>query len=672
MKKNILFTSLLVLSYVSNAQINPCATVQKDFQIWSTELPRVELDPINHYLFPRAITYVPMHYHIVTDDNGKNGYPISLLHFIHNDLNSDFERNKIDIRFYLDTVSYIKSSQYFDIVKPEDDQLMAQYNTLKHFNAYLVNNPNGACGYVTAFPIMANPPSKRGGIFIQASNLSYDCSNPGNKTLPHEVGHWLNIYHTFTGWEGKGSYPPNLTTHPYSEWENKARTGSGANCATKGDGFCDTDPDYINTRWNCPYSGTPMQDPTGATISMTQPGKNFMSYSNDACSDTFTPQQRTKMLQAMDEFDERKDLKLIPVPNLNPIPNFSFYSPKYNSSVTARVSSKNFSLRFNSVPNATKYVVCLTKDPSGSAATYKPAFNFIPPIVQPNTPLNFSFDTIISDTFLNIPQTYFGLAANNNYYYWQVRAYNKLYSTTIPVQGFRVYNLNVTIKVTPPKCFGESSGSFEILDSSGITINYKLDGVATTLKNFTNKPAGNYVIEATTPDNNVVKYDVILQNPTPISATTTYPGNFTATLNASGGTAPYTYTWSNGKTGASQTGLAAGSYNITITDSKGCQLSEYAVKINAAGGNGTVGIQSVDISNLDLYPNRVQLGESITIGSHESSITMDIYDMEGKLVQSLNLDKSQEKFQWTIEQKGFFLVKIKSKSMEKTVKIESY
>ncbi len=45
----------------------------------------------------------------------------------------------------------------------------------------------------------------------------------------------------------------------------------------------------------------------------------------------------------------------------------------------------------------------------------------------------------------------------------------------------------------------------------------------------------------------------------------------TATINPTGGTGPYTYTWSPGSlTGASQTGLAAGTYTINGTDANSC------------------------------------------------------------------------------------------------------
>ncbi len=46
-----------------------------------------------------------------------------------------------------------------------------------------------------------------------------------------------------------------------------------------------------------------------------------------------------------------------------------------------------------------------------------------------------------------------------------------------------------------------------------------------------------------------------------------------ASVNPSGGTAPYTVSWSNGGSGNSITGLSAGNYQYTITDSDGCSAS---------------------------------------------------------------------------------------------------
>ncbi|MBC6992536.1 SprB repeat-containing protein, partial [Lewinella lacunae] len=44
----------------------------------------------------------------------------------------------------------------------------------------------------------------------------------------------------------------------------------------------------------------------------------------------------------------------------------------------------------------------------------------------------------------------------------------------------------------------------------------------------------------------------------------------TLTVVATGGTLDYTYLWSNGQTTATATGLAAGTYTVTVTDANGC------------------------------------------------------------------------------------------------------
>jgi hypothetical protein len=59
--------------------------------------------------------------------------------------------------------------------------------------------------------------------------------------------------------------------------------------------------------------------------------------------------------------------------------------------------------------------------------------------------------------------------------------------------------------------------------------------------------------------------------------------NGSATANASGGTSPYTYNWSNGGTTQSISNLSAGNYSVTVTDSKGCTATASTTINNTSG-----------------------------------------------------------------------------------------
>lgn len=71
----------------------------------------------------------------------------------------------------------------------------------------------------------------------------------------------------------------------------------------------------------------------------------------------------------------------------------------------------------------------------------------------------------------------------------------------------------------------------------------------------------------------------------------------TATTTPAGGTAPYTYLWSNGDTTANATGLAAGSHTVTVTDTNGCTVTD-SVEIGTM-----ISVLGNLESALEIYPN---------------------------------------------------------------------
>ena len=50
-------------------------------------------------------------------------------------------------------------------------------------------------------------------------------------------------------------------------------------------------------------------------------------------------------------------------------------------------------------------------------------------------------------------------------------------------------------------------------------------------------------------------------------------------LTIAGGTAPYTYLWNDGNTSKDRTGLAPGTYSVTLTDTNGCKITQSGISI---------------------------------------------------------------------------------------------
>ena len=91
-----------------------------------------------------------------------------------------------------------------------------------------------------------------------------------------------------------------------------------------------------------------------------------------------------------------------------------------------------------------------------------------------------------------------------------------------------------------------------------------------------------------------VSKEITITQPTPLELTIVaeklvcYDGKVQLTANVSGGTSPYTYSWSNGETTQMIT-VGAGSYTVTVKDANGCMISKNVeVKVPTCDGFTTV------------------------------------------------------------------------------------
>lgn len=142
--------------------------------------------------------------------------------------------------------------------------------------------------------------------------------------------------------------------------------------------------------------------------------------------------------------------------------------------------------------------------------------------------------------------------------------------------------ITATPTATPVNCFGTATGSISLAVSGGTSPYTFLWNDGTATQNRTNLNAGTYSVTIRDANNctQSVSNITVSQPPSGLSiSTTTTPttcggSNGTITATVTGGTTPYTYDWSGTPTGdgtANITNLAAGSYGLTVTDSKGCQ-----------------------------------------------------------------------------------------------------
>jgi hypothetical protein len=138
------------------------------------------------------------------------------------------------------------------------------------------------------------------------------------------------------------------------------------------------------------------------------------------------------------------------------------------------------------------------------------------------------------------------------------------------------------ISNTSPGC-GQSNGSATVTANGG-TSPYTYIWSTTPVQSgitATGLSAGTYTVTVVDNTNCSVTISTTLVNPNGPSAicSNTAPGcglsNGTATVSPSGGTGPYSYTWSTSpvQTGITATGLTAGTYTVTVTDNNNCSTT---------------------------------------------------------------------------------------------------
>jgi hypothetical protein len=239
-------------------------------------------NPTSEYA-PNFVYEIPVVVHVIKKSNGQGNISAAMVQSQIDILNEDFGAipgsngaNGFDcgIQFKLATVdpsgnptsgiTYSTSNTWFNDGGGYWNTLA--WDTNQYLNIY-TNSADGALGYVPDIPQGGIVGSKADRVVILWSSFGENgpIGAPFNlgRTVTHEVGHYLGLYHTFDG-----------------------GCGSVSACYTSGDLICDTNRES-SPNFGCGASST--------SCSSLDPVHNYMNYSDDSCMWEFSEEQARRM-----------------------------------------------------------------------------------------------------------------------------------------------------------------------------------------------------------------------------------------------------------------------------------------------------------------------------------------------------------------------------------------
>lgn len=243
--------------------------------------------------------YVPIHFHLVGDANGNGKHKeIKILEQLCK-LNEAYL--PANIQFYLSAHPthglFDKSINHNGVYNDQSNALLM--NLRRHHNAinvYVVQEPvsgNNNPGIVLAYYSPLHD-------WIVSRKTETNGIVP-NSTMPHEVGHFFSLSHTFLGYECNPFDGVDDPTWNIAPVMSPCAAGvaterqNGTNCATAADEICDTPPDYnfgLISSGCGEYNGIAL-DPLGTPVDPME--NNFMGYFAGCSPYAFTPDQMDVM-----------------------------------------------------------------------------------------------------------------------------------------------------------------------------------------------------------------------------------------------------------------------------------------------------------------------------------------------------------------------------------------
>ena len=218
--------------------------------------------------------------------------------------------------------------------------------------------------------------------------------------------------------------------------------------------------------------------------------------------------------------------------------------------------------------------------------------------------------------------------------------------------------LSVSGVVNASDCFGGSSGSISISVTGGTSnYTYQWDN-GSTLSQLNNLSSGDYTVTITDANSCVLVDTFTVTQASPINVSISRgsnnannPAYFELSVNgssASGGTAPYVYTWkreypvgifTNVGGGNNYTVYAAGTYSVTVVDANGCTVASNDFTYN---NPPTSVVENTGVIKLEIYPNPFNDVAIVDFGRYISNSQLKIFNIVGELVDEYEVRETDK------------------------------
>lgn len=474
-----------------------------------------------------ALTWIPAQFHIVRPSDGSYGMDPYTLNNLMSIVNAEFYDAGIQI-YRCGQDNFIDNDLFWDLDVSEDSLIGAWHDVPNVINVYFTGNLTYNGGLLCGYAYFPGGPDH-----LMMKN---SCATNGS-TFIHEWGHIFSLWHT----------------HGKSNTGTTDELVDGSNCAVAGDDICDTpaDPNLFGQTSGCSYTGSATDN--NGHLFIPDPS-NYMSYAPSNCRNSFSPMQQARMNYSAANDRPYLSCGTTP-PCANPISTFPYTEGFENGwSGWTNNPAEDFDMSINSggsptagtgptsAAEGTQYVLAeATGIPPGAISVIEsPCFDLSGTV---NPQFSFNYHLYGPDAGQLVAQ----ISTDGGYTWYG----NPIFVFSISGdQGNSWQSGNIDL--TP------YINSTFVQIRLGVIIQGDVGDIA--IDNLTLEDVTNCVAPPTLSLNwNNESCDGAADG--------------TATANLSGGTAPFTFTWSNGATSQSISSLPPGNYQMTVVDANGCVVT---------------------------------------------------------------------------------------------------